>query len=601
MDKVEPRITAFFALVSCFFLIGVNPSRGNKWLVPGLIGLQFFWGAMLLFSKETGLFLAAGLFATWACAAIFWPKDGSRDYLLKACIAQLLVVGVYFLLFKLLAPPMSYRYVSYSVSLGLIFNNAIYYFKSSPELALGVLSACYWSLRAIMPRLPGPEGAFRIALTFLSFSLLAYVAGIFIWRWPLDYYLLPAHFMVAALIPLTAWCIWPFLFSSHTAKKIVGSLLILTWLAFFGYRLVLGGSIYAFDSLKDDLAVYLSEPSFEQKRIVLPFDSPQSAEIGERLEFFIDSKRNLADEVLIYNFWEPPVVDKKNLSRFSTSAGISPSQHMLLRLASDPEYHKKVSIWRLGGKESAYFSEDISQGDIWAHDYLNAGDLILVQTGSSWYARLQTRGLNMHAKSPEEFMRRAPVALRHIGGVHRDLGPLWLGWDVFEVKQSPVSPIVAGYDAFQLRTLNEYEIDITGSAGRRRLFDTLSIPASAVLLGKGWHSLEAQRDEVFRWMGRQADILVGKSNGELCSVSLDVEPLIAGQEPFLLYISSGNAKTSYSLTSRQRIQFDYRSTREALELITLTVDGGVERVPGDPRTLKLRAFEISTPNCEPLQ
>lgn len=597
LDKVEPRITALFALVSCLFLSVFDFKRDDKRLRCSFLVLQFLLGSLLLFSKETGLFLAAGLFATWCSAALFWPRDEFRGYLLKASLVQLAVVVVYFSLFKWLAPPMSYRYVSYSVSLGLVINNAMYYFKSSPELFIGMLSACYWACGAVITRLPGPNGAFRVALTFLSISLLAYVAGIFIWRWPLDYYLLPAHFIVAALLPMTGWWIGPFLFKSGKAKKAVIAVLALAWGGYFIYRLVLGGSIYAFDALKDDLALYLSRPEYLQKRIVLPFDSPQSAEIGERLEFFIDAKRDPADAVSIYNFWEPIFVDKGNLDRFSTSAGISPSQRKLVSLLDESTYLSETSVWRLGGKGTFYFSGELNE-DTWVHDYLSVGDLIVVQTGSAWYSRLQARGLNMHSKSPESFKRSAPVALRHVGGVHRDVGFFWLGWDIFEVQPSTSSAVVPGYDIYYIRALNEYEKDITDTESRHGLFDASLMSTPAALLGQGWYALEVQGDELFRWMGARADILVAQARSGLCSVDFDVEPLISGQEPLSLHISLGATTVSYTLMGRQQIRFEYQSPGSVPTLITLMADGGVERVPGDSRTLKLRAFGISAPSCE---
>ncbi len=599
LDKVEPRITAFFALFSFLFLSALHFKRGRDWLSVGCLVLQFFLGVMLLFSKETGLFLAAGLFATWFCARLFWPNDGFRGYVLKASLVQLLVVVVYFSLFKWLSPPMSYRYVSYTVSLELILNNAVYYFKSSPELFLGLLSACYWACRAIIPRLPGPDGAFRLALTFFSFALLAYVAGISIWRWPLDYYLLPAHFIVAALLPMTGWWVGASFFRNHMAKRITLTAVVAVWGGYFFYRLLLGGSVYAFDALKDNLALYLSQPEFLQKRIVLPYDSPQSAEIGERLEFFIDAAREPADAVSIYNFWEPAFSDKENLNRFSTSAGVAPSQGMLAHLVGEPEYRAGTSIWRLGGKESFYFSGELNE-DTWKHDYLRAGDLLLVQTGSAWYSRLKTRGLNMHSKSPESFMRKAPVALRHLGGVHQNVGPLWLGWDVFEVRSSTVSAIVPGYDVYFLRALNEYEQDITDKKARHDLFNASAI-STAALLGHGWYALETQGDEVFRWMGERANVLLSQTSSGVCSVYLDVEPLIAGQDPLSLRVALDGETAAYDLKERQRIRFNYKSSGSTPKIMTLMAGGGLEHVPGDTRTLKLRAFSISSPICESVQ
>ncbi|WP_278389888.1 hypothetical protein [Stutzerimonas kunmingensis] len=592
LDKVEPRVTAFFALISCLFLSVFHFKRERELLRACFLVLQFLLGAMLLFSKETGLFLAAALFATWCCATLFWPKDEFRGYLLKASLVQLFVVVVYFSLFKWLAPPMSYRYVSYSVSPQLILNNAVYYFKSSPELFLGLLSACYWACRALMPRLPGPDGGFRVALTFLSFSLLAYVAGILIWRWPLDYYLLPAHFIVAALLPMTGWWIGAPIFRNGKVKKITFAAAAMAWGLYFAYRLLLGGSVFVFDALKDDLALYLSQPEFLQKRIVLPFNSPQSYEIGERLRFFINAERDTGGAVSMYNFWEPPVVDKKNLARFSMSAAVIPSQKKLSQLLADPEHHNKTSIWQY----DLYQTE----GEIWRYDQIDVGDLVLVPTGSVWYSRLQTRGLNMHSQSPASFMRQSPVALRHLGGVRRDVGPLWLGWDVFEIQSSTLPAIVSGYDLYLLRSLNEYQQDITDKKARHDLFNA-SVISAAALLGQGWYAVEAQGDEVFRWMGKRADILVNQAGSGVCYVYLDVEPLIAGQVPLSLRIALDSATASYDLTGRQRIRFDYKSSGSSPKLMTLLADGGVEHVPGDTRTLKLRAFSVSSPSCESVQ
>ena len=365
--------------------------------------MQIICGVGLVFSKETGVFLAAALFITYL--GPWLNKSGSaefRRFLCHTFIIQLVVVVVYLALFKILAPPMNYRYISYDFTLALILKNITYYLLSSPEVAVGLIFSCYWALHTALklPKKSENNNTLLTFLSFLSFSLIIYFSGICLWRWPLDYYLLPAHLMCAFLIPLTVWVMLPNI--KPICKPLISILLgciALIWLIYFIYRVIVGITIFQFDAVKDNLAHSLSNPDYIGRRIVIPLTHPDNTEVGERLEYFINNLRSAGDAVNLYNFWEPPFLNRQNISRFDNSAGLPPSKDELRRVAKNPE---NFVIWKFGENEHAMLdivaqvdglsgpSTIIENKNNWQSSYLNDGDLIIAPIGVGARLKLTT-------------------------------------------------------------------------------------------------------------------------------------------------------------------------------------------------------------------
>lgn len=590
LDKVEPRVVFFTALFITSFLPTLifhdhQHFLSKKWFY---IVVQIISGIGIVFSKETGVFLAAALCLTWS-ASLFNTSLSPvlNRIVLRTALIQLVIVVVYLGLFKLLSPPMSYRYVSYDVSVTLILDNITYYLRTSPELAIGLLFASYWCLTLVFPKLSRSDrsGVERLILSFLSLALFIYFSGICLWRWPLDYYLLPAHLLIALLIPLSFWVWSPAI--NKINKKLLRGLVAgagVIWLIYFAYRIFFGISIFYFDAVKDDLAHFMSRISLIGKRVVLPFTHPQSAEVGERLKFFINSEHPLKNKIDLYNFWEPPFLNRQNLQRFDSSAAWVPNKDQLLDIAEKPE---KFVIWSLGYKNEG-----------WKNEYLKAGDVILVPVGSKLLNKVNARGVSMHAKSPSDFLKTTPLELETIGQVRRNFASLWLGWELFEVKSINVADDYGGYSKQILKVLND-KSEILPTKSTEALFNNNELPVAGVLLGSGWYGLEHHNHKYFRWAGNQSEIVLTRLPNGNCSISMRLEPLLDAQsKPLSLNWSLGLNKGVAVLTSGESVQFNFDSSGASLQILKLYAEGGMEVPPvNDPRLLKMRVFNIDEPSC----
>jgi len=590
LDKVEPRVVFFTALFIASFLPTLSfhnhqHRQAKNWFY---IVVQIISGIGIVFSKETGVFLAAALCLMWVSLSCSKSLNSElRRIVLRTALIQLAIVIIYVGLFKLLSPPMSYRYVSYDVSLTLILENITYYLRTSPELALGLVFASYWCLALVFPELSRSDrsGVERLMLSFLSLALFIYFFGICLWRWPLDYYLLPAHLLTAMLIPITLWAWSPVI--NKVNKKLLRVLVAgagVVWLVYFAYRIFFGITIFYFDAVKDDLVHFMSSPSLIGKRVVLPFTHPQSFEVGERLKFFIDREHVLNNKIELYNFWEPPFLNRQNLHRFDNSAGMVPDKEQLDEIAKNPE---KFVVWNFGYHKEGWWSE-----------YLKAGDVILVPVGSKVLNKVNARGVSMHAKSPSDFLDSTPLELENIGQVRRHFASLWLGWELFEVKSIDVASNSGGYSKHILKVLNT-KSDILPAKSTEALFDKNELPENSVFLGSGWFGVEHHQHRHFRWAGNQSEIVLGRLPEGHCSLSMRLEPLLDAQsKPLRLNWSLGLNNGSSILTTEQSVQFNFDSSGKSLQILKLYAEGGMERSPvNDPRLLKMRVFNIDAPSC----
>ena len=438
------------------------------------------------------------------------------------------------------------------------------------------------------------------------------------WRWPLDYYLLPAHYMSALLVPLSLWVVFyeKGKRSYSGIKKILIGITLLIFLPYFGYRLSVGIAIFSFDALKDDLAQELAKSEYIGKRVILPLTHPNSAEVGERLEYFINKKRSTVEQVNLYNFWEPPSPAHKNLDRFNGSAGIPPSPKQLEILARNPE---RFIIWKFG--EDKYVEIDqksdfrdysdlrkfkpdavelyseVKYPTVWHFSFLRVGDLILVPSGTYLLNFMHARGIRMHAQNIENFIKGIPVRVKRIGSIKRGVGFFWLGWDILEVE-SIKEKGEYDYSLSLFKTLNS-AIDILPTSFTVTLFLLNRLPESGVLLGEGWYDVEQSGMQRFRWMGRESEVILTHLPMKTCTLSFDVEPILGPESsPSRLNLKFGKAEKQYLLTGRKKITFTFDSTSKPLQILRLIVTGGIEVPPAnDPRLLKMRVFEIEGPDC----
>lgn len=598
LDKVEPRVTLFSALIAVSLVARFLSDRDQASWKPWwrFIVVQAILGVWLVFSKETGVYMAAALGGTWL-ASLLNPQWGRQVRILfrNTAVIHVGVVLVFVALFELLSSDMNYRYVSYQVTPTMVAKNVAYYVLSSPELALGLLAAVYWCVSIVWRRLAVPSGGIHPVLVFLSISELSYFAGITLWRWPLDYYLLPAHYMAALLVPLTVWAlIWPQAAAPRPAMRVASWLAVAAWCGFLGFRMFVGGAIYAQDALKDDLAAYLSSPEWFGKRMVVPFPHPDSTEVGERLEFFINRNRPEEHAVEMYNFWEPAFLNRENLERFNSGVGLAPERQQLAEAARHPE---RYVMWQFGtDKGKGYFSK----GARFNASYLQRGDLILVPTASHQLHGMRARGLQMYNQTAQDFIRYTPLELARVGGVRRQIAFASIGWDIFRVENT-LDEAQAGhvYPLAHLMALNT-EADIIPPASSEALFGEHHYPENGIFLGSGWYGLEQDGGTLFRWMGANSEVVLTRFPVGTCTLAMDVEPLLLpDSEPFTLSLSTDSDQVAFPLQGRDTVVFNFRSSGDSQQILRLSTRGGARSAPqGDQRLLKVRAFSLRFLKCD---
>ena len=436
LDKIEPRITFFSAILIGSFLnallredklsLEIKKSMGYSMI---FYTIQIFFGVCLVFSKENGVFFAISLALCWAIGSILhlWPSHIKRLFFRTALI-QGAVFLIFIALFKLLMKGDG-RYVIYSIDWSFIQANLTYYLTSSPELLLGLVCALYWFASLIYApwRISRPnQFAFMV---FLSIALWVFFSGMILWRWPLDYYLLPAQWIAAILLPLTIW-VWFGNKKSFSAWKMKagGIIFIAIWLLFLGMRIVSGFFIYQQDALKDQLASTLSLPDWGSQRFVLTFDHPNSAEIGERIKFFSNRLRK-PDEILnLYNFWEANPKRVLEFDRFKDSVGLPPSREQLVMAA---QATNAPLIWKYGDGLNQWARS------MWTGGNLQSGDIILFPYGEGLPKWLHARGLGMYSAT---FYKPDSIEVEEVNVIREKIGPYSIGWKFFRViKINPPS------------------------------------------------------------------------------------------------------------------------------------------------------------------
>ncbi|WP_028749543.1 hypothetical protein [Rhizobium mesoamericanum] len=603
LDKVEPRITLFSALgIFAFSRIAAKEKLHTRGSII-YVAYQFLIGTLIIFSKETGIFLTAAFGAVWLLTLVKKPFSEFRYSTFWSFVPYLTSTLAFIVLFRFLSRAMDYRYVKYEVSFDLIKSNVRYYLETSPELALALVIAAL-NLWWILFR-PTPEKERAAALTkgLVSSAIFVYFAGITWWRWPLDYYLLPAHFLSAVLLgTAAAMAVRNRARIAPMFRMPLACLFIVVWLALFAYRITDGVAIYAFDSAKDKIATYLANPRFSGKRIILPLTHPNNAELGERLEFFINRSRGNIDAVDIYNFWEPPSNNLTNFARFADSAGLPPTR---AQLEYAVHFRNRFVLWGFGpqGRDpymeilNSFEEKKPSFDSMWRLSFLRKGDLILAPTGSKIVEKFHARGLSIHTRSAEEFSQESPLDLQDIGGISSGLGPVRLGWEVFEVESDDLDPANSEYTLSALRVLNKRK-DVTPENARTAIYNDKVFPKEGILLGDGWFDIESAHGTSFRWMSTDSSILVIGARPGNCEVKLDAEPLRTPSTSPVSISSPQATLTPATISSRGEVTINFISTGAQIQKIGLHVDGGLAAPPtGDPRLLKMRLFRINDLAC----
>jgi len=431
LDKIEPRLTFFIALILALFITKL-PFKDASFKINKFIFYfcQILLGIFLIFSKESGVFLVASLALAWITLSLafnFSEMKEFNNYLKGGFFAHLFVFIIFLVLYKALwNSGNDARYVSYQITLNLIVSNFIYYAKTSPELILSLVFSVYWISIAVVKRKIKNETNLQYFCTLCSYCLCIYFCGILIWRWQLDYFLLPAHFFSSLIIVATGWLVLSkFQFQKYRVLySILGVCLIGLWLSFFSTRIIGGFFIYQQDSLKDELAKYLTSLNWENRRFILTFNHPNSAEVGERIKYFSNLERRDMKKINLFNFWEYGDKTLENIDRFSGSVGLPPKKAQLIEVSKNRD---EIVIWNFGSDEGRKL------GNIWTYDYLRSGDAVLIPWGENIPNAYHARGIQMYTPLPY-FPEN--ISYMEEGGVMRHFGKYGIGWKILRIKKN---------------------------------------------------------------------------------------------------------------------------------------------------------------------
>ena len=115
-------------------------------------------------------------------------------------------------------------------------------------------------------------------------------------------------------------------------------------------------------------------------------------------------------------------------------------------------------------------------------------------------------------------------------------------------------------------------------------------------LGPGWHPLERDRGDMFRWAGDDAMLYVPVFTAVEHRLLLDVEPGPGvGSQPFALEVYDGDDAllATFAVSGRQTLDLNLAASLPVMHRLRLHVVGGGARTPGDERVLNYRAFRIT--------
>jgi hypothetical protein len=169
----------------------------------------------------------------------------------------------------------------------------------------------------------------------------------------------------------------------------------------------------------------------------------------------------------------------------------------------------------------------------------------------------------------------------------RGLGPLPRG------EHALPTPLYEDRPALKL--LNG-EHDIVPVVDRTALHEAGDMPTDGLFIGLNWHSLEtAYQGPRWRWMDRNAQIVVTRPSGRTRALLIDLTPGPGfGGRPadLILRNDAGDVVATADIKAAGPVLFDIPLPTATGTIYTLDTKGGGDSIAGDPRVLNFRVFAI---------
>ena len=177
------------------------------------------------------------------------------------------------------------------------------------------------------------------------------------------------------------------------------------------------------------------------------------------------------------------------------------------------------------------------------------------------------------------------------------------GWNVDQWRESKGLPRGEGEriclplynDPGALRAHN-HRHDIVPAEALAALYSGNHLPANGIFLGRGWHGLERDGEQLFRWLDTDGEIIVASPSGTNHTLVIDLESGPSRKcEAFELKLTGehGEHLATATVSYRHSISLELPETATGTAIYRLVVPTDGVRIPGDARMLNLRVFRIS--------
>jgi hypothetical protein len=176
------------------------------------------------------------------------------------------------------------------------------------------------------------------------------------------------------------------------------------------------------------------------------------------------------------------------------------------------------------------------------------------------------------------------------------------GWSVDQWRAWKGLPRVEGerkylpvyLDPGALRSFNNQR-DIVPLEGLAALHSGDDLPWDGLFLGRGWHGLECEGEQLFRWLDTDGEVIVTNLTASPRALVIDVESGPSRQcEAFELLLMSeqGERIGAATVSYRHPITLNLPEIASGSAIFRLVAPAGGIRLPGDNRILNLRVFQI---------
>ena len=153
----------------------------------------------------------------------------------------------------------------------------------------------------------------------------------------------------------------------------------------------------------------------------------------------------------------------------------------------------------------------------------------------------------------------------------------------------------APYDQLTLKQLNE--VDDIAPASARQALSSGDLQAGGVFVGRGWYPLERFEGQTFRWVDRDAEVVLTSpvATSAVLRIDAEVGPGVGGDRVDVSAIdANGHTVATEHLHGRAILEMRIPTVPGTQNLvIRLRPDRGGRVLPQDPRKLNFRVFSLA--------